>query len=129
LGLQTVLAVVVSYLVRGNKIVAATLTAVSNPITALPLYGLCYWVGQLALGRHTELPNLDSVRSLDAFLALGPGFFLAMFIGTTVVGLVGSAALYFSANRIFATLGRWHARHAVSRPVRPGGVHPEDSAG
>lgn len=132
LGLQTVLAVVVSYLIRGNKLVAATLTAVSNPITSLPLYGMCYWVGQLVLGRKAELPNLDSVRSVDAFLALGPSFFLAMFIGTTLVGLIGSVALYLSANRIFATLGRWHARHAAARsaarPTGPGGAQPEDSA-
>jgi uncharacterized protein len=109
-GLQIVLAVAVAHLLRGNKVIAAALTAVSNPLTSLPLYAFCYWVGQLLLGTDVKLPDLAQLGSLDAVLALGPTFFLTMFTGTTLVGLVGSVGLYFGAHRIFPWLQLWHGR-------------------
>jgi uncharacterized protein len=45
-GLQILLAVLFSHLVRGNKVVAGAMTAVSNPLTSLPLYSLCYFVSE-----------------------------------------------------------------------------------
>jgi uncharacterized protein len=122
-GLQIVLAVVVAHLLRGNKVIAAALTAVSNPLTSLPLYGVCYWVGQLLLGTTVKLPDLAQLGSLDDVVALGPAFFLTMFAGTTLVGLVGALVLYFSAHRIFPILQRWHGRW------RGRHTHPEVQSG
>src|SRR5512140_3497991 len=122
-GLQIVLAVVVAHLLRGNKVIAAALTAVSNPLTSLPLYAFCYWVGQVVLGTDVRLPDLAQMGSLDAVLALGPAFFLTMFAGTTLVGLVGSLGLYFSAHLIFPWLQRWHGRRRDRHAL------PSDSPG
>jgi uncharacterized protein (DUF2062 family) len=58
-GLQILLAVLVSYLARGNKVVAAAMTAVSNPITFLPLYSFCYSVGHLILGGNDKHPDFQ----------------------------------------------------------------------
>ncbi len=113
-GLQIALAVLVAHVVRGNKVLAGALTAVSNPLTSLPLYGLCYWLGQWVIGGSAALPDLGSLHSVRDVMALGPHFFLAMFVGSTIVGLVGAIALYFSANRIFASLRRWHARRTLA---------------
>jgi uncharacterized protein (DUF2062 family) len=109
-GLQILLAVLASYLVRGNKVVAAAMTAVSNPLTTLPLYSLCYFVGHLILGGNEQLPDFASIHSLEGFLALGPHFFATMLVGTTVVGLLGALAVYFSSERLLAVLRRWHQR-------------------
>ncbi len=117
-GLQIGLAILASYALRGNKVIAASLTAVSNPLTSLPLYGVCYWVGQLILGRSAALPNLGNVRSIHDLLSLDPHFFLALFLGTTVVGLLGGVTLYFFANRIFAALRRWHGNLSARRASR-----------
>ncbi len=106
-GLQIALAVLVAHLLRGNKVVAATMTAVSNPLTTLPLYSLCYLVGHVLIGGEDTLPDFDQVHSIQDFVALGPHFFLTMLTGTTLVGLVGAVALYFSSNRVIA-LRRWH---------------------
>lgn len=109
-GLQIVLAVLASYLVRGNKVVAAAMTAVSNPITSLPLYSFCYFVGHLILGGNDKHPDFALVHSLEGFLALGPRFFATMLIGTTLIGLFGALAIYFSSERLLAALRRWHQR-------------------
>jgi len=109
-GLQILLAVLVSHLVRGNKVVAGAMTAVSNPLTSLPLYTLCYFVGHLALGGNDKLPDFSVIHSLEGFLALGPRFLMTMLLGTTVVGLVGAVVVYFSSQRIIGALRAWHAR-------------------
>jgi uncharacterized protein len=109
-GLQILLAVLASYLVRGNKVVAAAVTAVSNPLTTLPLYSLCYFVGHLILGGNDKLPDFASIHSLQGFLDLGPHFFVTMLVGTTVVGLLGALVVYSSSERLLAAMRRWHQR-------------------
>ncbi len=107
-GLQIVLALLVSHLLKGNKVLAAAMTAVSNPLTNLPLYGVCYFIGHLLVGGPDQFPGLMQLASLDGIVALGPRFLAAMFVGTTLVGAVGSVVVYLSAHRILATLRRWH---------------------
>jgi uncharacterized protein len=109
-GLQIALALLVSHLVRGNKVVAAAATAVSNPVTTLPLYSLCYLVGHLLMGGKDTLPDFAKIHSIQDFLALGPHFFITMLIGTTLVGGVGAVIFYFSSQRVLGALRRWHAR-------------------
>jgi uncharacterized protein len=111
-GLQIALAVLVSHLVRGNKVVAASATAVSNPITTLPLYSLCYLIGHVLIGGKDTVPDFAKIHSIQDFLALGPHFFITMLVGTTLVGGVGAVILYFSSNRVFGALRRWHARRS-----------------
>ena len=107
-GLQIALAVIASYLVRGNKVVAAAMTAISNPLTSLPLYTLSYLVGHVLVGGEDTLPDFAKVHSIEGFLELGPHFFVTMLVGTTLVGLVGAVVVYFSSNRLLAALRRWH---------------------
>jgi uncharacterized protein len=111
-GLQILLAVLVSHLLRGNKVVAGAMTAVSNPLTSLPLYSLCYFVGHLAMGGSNNHPDFSAIHTLEGFLALGPRFLLTMFLGTTVVGLIGAVVVYFSSQKIIGALRAWHARRS-----------------
>ena len=108
-GLQIALAVLASHLLRGNKVVAAAMTVVSNPLTTLPLYSFCYFVGHLLVGGEDALPDFDQVHDLQGFFALGPHFFVTMLVGTTIVGAAGAVIVYFSANRLLGALRRWHA--------------------
>jgi uncharacterized protein (DUF2062 family) len=107
-GLQIVLAVIASHLVKGNKVLAAAMTAISNPLTNLPLYGLCYFVGHLLVGGPEQFPGLAQLASLDGISALGPRFLAAMLVGTTVVGAAGAVGVYLGAQRILDVLRRWH---------------------
>jgi uncharacterized protein len=115
-GLQIALAVLVSYLVRGNKVVAAAMTAISNPLTTLPLYSLCYLIGHMIVGGEDAIPDFAAVHSLDGFLALGPHFLITMLVGTTLVGAAGAIAFYFSSNRLLAVLRRWHESRSSGKP-------------
>ncbi len=107
-GLQMALAMLVSWFVKGNKVVAVAATAVSNPLTTLPLYGVCWLVGRLVLGGEGGLPDLTAIHGPRDLVALGPRFLATMLVGTTIVGAVGAAAFYVGAPRIMATLRRWH---------------------
>jgi uncharacterized protein len=99
-GLQAVLAVLASHLLRGNKVVAAAMTAISNPLTNLPVYGLSFVIGHTIVGGSAAHPDFGAVHSLEGFLALGPSFLLAMLVGTTLIGLAGAAALYLASGRL-----------------------------
>lgn len=94
-GFQIVLAVLVSSLMRGNRVVAAAMTAVSNPLTSFPLYSFCYLIGHLIIGGRDRVPDFSVVHSVEGFLKIGPHFFIAMLVGTTVVGLIGGSIIYF----------------------------------
>lgn len=128
-GLQIVLAVLASHLVRGNKVVAAAMTAISNPITSLPLYSLSYLVGHLLIGGKDTLPDFEKVHSIQGFFALGPHFFITMLLGTTLVGLAGGVAVYFSSNRLLAALCRWYAGKSAKKSHVDDGPEPSCSAG
>jgi hypothetical protein len=116
-GLQMLLAAVVSHLVRGNKVMAVAMTAISNPLTSLPLYSACYVVGLLIVGSGGSLPDLSTLQSLQGLLSLGPRFLGTMLVGTTAVGLVGAVVVYLASHRIVAALARWQKRrHEDSKP-------------
>jgi len=119
-GLQIALAVLASYLLRGNKVLAAAMTAVSNPLTTLPLYGLCYFIGHLVVGGRGPMPDLTQVATWNGILALGPRFFVTMLVGTTLVGLVGAVVLYLASQRILAALRRWHTQQPPEAMSRNG---------
>lgn len=103
-GLQLVLALTVSHLVRGNKVLAAAMTALNNPLTALPLYGFCFLLGQVVLGSSAEAPDFAAMKSMADLVRLGPALLLPLLAGTTLVGLVAAAAVYLLSGPILAAL-------------------------
>jgi hypothetical protein len=125
-GLQIAVAVLVAHLVRGNKVVAAAMTAVSNPLTSLPLYTLSYLAGHVLVGGDDPLPDFSTVHSIDGFLTLGPHFFVTMLVGTTIVGAVGAVVVYFTSARLLGALRRWHA--GKSKRGSHGDAGPRPSA-
>ena len=55
IGLQIVLYLGLATLLRANKVAGVPITFIANPLSALPLYGFCWWVGNLLLhGGHGE---------------------------------------------------------------------------
>lgn len=45
IGLQIVLYVAIATLLRANKVSGIPILFISNPVTAVPLYWFCWWVG------------------------------------------------------------------------------------
>lgn len=99
-GAQILGAVISAQLIKGNKILAAAMTAVSNPLTTIPLYSLCYFIGHLLVPGPDLSLVVSKLHSFSEIIKMGGGFFVSMLIGTTLVGLVGSGLIYFLVKRV-----------------------------
>ena len=99
-GLQTLLGIMLASFVRGNRLLAATGTWISNPFTYLPLYWFNFKVGSKFLGQYSH--QVTNVRDLTKQQLWNEGWLFSgrLLIGSTLVGLIlGSIIgfiLYFS---------------------------------
>ncbi|MBF2079257.1 MAG: DUF2062 domain-containing protein [Synechococcales cyanobacterium T60_A2020_003] len=95
-GVQMIIAVALAALVRGNKIMAAASTWVSNPLTYVPIYAFNFHVGCWILGIDMGKDIFTEMSSWSDAVALGQDFLLVLLFGCFVVGL-GVAALSYGA--------------------------------
>lgn len=91
-GLQTLLGIALASLVRGNHILAAAGTWISNPLTYIPLYWFNYSVGCWLLGPGPALPTLEAIQQ-GGIWELGLAISSRLLLGSTLVGFL-SAALF-----------------------------------
>ena len=111
-GLQIVLSVALASLVRGNHLLAAAGTWISNPLTSVPLYWFNYQVGSLLLGPGDGWPGLDLLRS-DALWSLGWSFATRLLLGSALVGAVAAA---LTGLAFWAWLHRGKGKDGVGQP-------------
>ncbi|HEX8503036.1 MAG TPA: DUF2062 domain-containing protein [Pyrinomonadaceae bacterium] len=105
LGLHTIMATVLAFLFRFNKVAIYTGTFVNNPfLTLVPIILASYAVGAFLLGKPLALPQAGLELLRDPHLLTGP-YWRALFdqfwavllpftIGGTVLSVVCSAAAY-----------------------------------
>ena len=86
-GFQTILGIVLSKLLKGNKFLAATGTWISNPLTYLPIYWLNYQIGNSLLGATQDFSDFNFL-SLNRFWYLGWEVIIRLIFGSFCVGLV-----------------------------------------
>ena len=99
-GLQIFLSVGVASVVRGNHLLAAAGTLVSNPLTYLPLYWFNYLVGCRLLGTGQGGINLSELNR-SSLWAQGWEFSQRILLGSTVVGMVLAIASGWMGYEIF----------------------------
>lgn len=87
-GLQTLLGIGLASLVRGNHLLAAAGTWISNPFTYLPLYWFNYNLGCRFLGPGRGWPGAEQLR--ESVWSLGWDFASRMLLGSAVVGSVAA---------------------------------------
>ncbi|KZR61385.1 DUF2062 domain-containing protein [Prochlorococcus sp. MIT 1306] len=92
-GLQTLLGVALASVVRGNHVLAAIGTWISNPITYLPLYWFNYQVGSSLLGQGQNDLDLTQLNEQDLWTQ-GWVFSTRLLLGSSLVGAI--AALFTS---------------------------------
>jgi len=106
LGLQTIAGVAIASCVRGNKVIAAASTWISNPLTYVPLFALNFHIGRVLLRLPpTELP--DAAVGLDVWMAMGMDVGAALLLGSLIVGIVMSVVGYYVGLQV---AGRVQAR-------------------
>ena len=89
-GVQTLLGIALASVVRGNHLLAAAGTWISNPITYLPLYWFNYQVGCCLLGKGQIEFDLSQLNGQDLWTH-GWTFSSRLLIGSTLVGGIAAA--------------------------------------
>ena len=98
-GLQMVLSVGLATLVRGNHLLAAAGTLVSNPLTYVPLYWFNFLVGSQLLGPVAGA-DLDDVNRSNLW-DQGWDVLQRLLLGSTLVGALMALALGVTAYLLF----------------------------
>jgi len=93
-GVQTIFSVVLAAAFRGNKLVAAAATWVSNPLTYVPIYAFNFQVGCWLLGWDQQSLDRVNWRSWSQMSELGSAFVTRILFGSFVAGLVAAAIAY-----------------------------------
>ncbi len=108
-GLQTAIALVLAIPLKGNKLLAAAATWISNPLTYVPLYWFNYQLGQSLLGRDgPAFAELD--WHSGELLEYTSNAAIVLLVGSTVAGTVVGMAAYFLGLRGFTILHHRHNR-------------------
>ena len=104
-GLQTLLGIALASVVRGNHLLAAAGTWISNPFTYVPLYWFNYHVGDVLLrgGPQPATLTINQASIWDQ----GWSFTSRLLLGSSLVGLVLSLVLGVLAWRLF----HWQSRN------------------
>ena len=97
-GLQTLMGVFLAKIFKGNPILAALGTWVSNPLTYVPLYYFNYRVGSLLLNKSKDVVDFSHITTQELW---SQGWYLSsrLLTGSICVGLftgiIGGLCLYF----------------------------------
>jgi len=89
-GLQTLVGIALASVVRGNHLLAAAGTWISNPFTYLPLYWFNYRIGALLLGPGREWTGFDALQQ-EGFSQLGWSVLSRLLLGSSITGAVCAA--------------------------------------
>ena len=97
-GLQTLMGVFLAKVFKGNSLLAAVGTWISNPFTYIPLYYFNYRVGSLVLNTDNNIVDLSHITTNELW---SQGWYLSSRLITgsicmgLVTGIVGGLSLYF----------------------------------
>lgn len=113
-GSQTVIALLLAIPFRGNKLVAALGTWISNPLTSVPIYLFNFKVGCLLLGSIPDF-SAEGLSAAEEMLVLKEEFLLALLVGCAVSGFVAGTIGYFVALRSIRSWRQRRRQHSPSK--------------
>ena len=97
-GFQTLLGVFFAKLAKGNIVLAAIGTWISNPFTYIPLYYFNYKVGSIFIRNSTNI-TIDRNLGIHDLWEQGSIFSLRLILGSSCVGiflaLISGSIVYF----------------------------------
>ena len=102
-GFQTLIGVFLARIFKGNIILAALGTWISNPFTYVPLYYFNYRIGSLVFNSDKNIVDVSSITPGELW---SQGWYLSsrLLTGSICVGLVtgaiGGFCLYFSIKKL-----------------------------
>ena len=102
-GLQTLMGVFLAKIVKGNSILAAAGTWISNPFTYVPLYFLNYKLGSFILNKDRNIVDISHIATEELW---SQGWYLSsrLIMGSILMGLfsglLGGIVLYFFLKKL-----------------------------
>ncbi|NJL45192.1 MAG: DUF2062 domain-containing protein [Leptolyngbyaceae cyanobacterium SM2_3_12] len=93
-GFQIIIGVAVATVLRGNRIMAAASTWVSNPFTYVPIFAFNFQVGHWLLGGG-PIQVFQDLDTLKGWQDMGADVSIRLMLGSTVVGLVAGVLSYY----------------------------------
>jgi hypothetical protein len=104
-GIQMLLVVGISWLVRANKAAGVPVVWITNPATNVPVYSFCYVVGRAMVGGPSLGEFIDRFgvlmkggdgwsSALKDMAGLAWDIALPLWVGTCVIGLVAGVIVY-----------------------------------
>lgn len=105
MGLQMPIAVFIAFWLRQNKIAAALLVWVTNPLSAPFVYALEYEVGRLLLGM--ERAHFPTAMTFDAFARVGWEVLVPLWSGGLLFSVLCTPPTYLLALKLAPLLRNW----------------------
>ena len=129
IGFQMILAVLLAWLLKANKLVGVPFVWISNPLTVVPIYYPNYLLGRWLLGNDYGKGdfNLISaihwgtnwVEKIQLWWKETWKVFEPLWLGSIIIGLLLGAATYVVVYyAVVAYRKHWHRRH----PPRANGI-------
>jgi len=91
---QTLIALLLCYLLRANLPIGVLLIWISNPITIPPMFYLTYQLGSYII--DTEAIAFTVQMEWEWFKSLGNEILLPLFVGSFICGIILAIVSYFS---------------------------------
>ncbi|HEY9763736.1 MAG TPA: DUF2062 domain-containing protein [Trichocoleus sp.] len=113
-GLQMIIGVAIATVIRGNRIMAAAGTWISNPLTYVPLFAFNYQVGHWIMGGGPAQSFTD-LDTLKGWAEMGTEVITQLMLGSAIVGLISSGISYFLG---VILIGRLHESRKHKRAVK-----------
>ena len=111
LGLHTVLAISLAFLVRGNRLVSLLASWICNPLTMIPILYFDFKVGEILLSSTIPFPT--GIHTLKDIMYAGSQVAWPLLVGGHLIGLVLGLASFPIINYLVAYLRR---DQQVTRP-------------
>ncbi len=108
-GLQTIMGITLARILRGNSLLAAGGTWISNPITYVPLYWFNYQVGSWLLKNEQLEHNLNGL-TLEEIFNQSWEFTSRVLLGSTIVGMIAGI---LSGSIIYGILKRFPIKKGI----------------
>jgi uncharacterized protein (DUF2062 family) len=104
-GVQMLLAVLLAFVLKENKLAAAAGVWITNPLTAPFIYALEYESGRLLLG----LPRLRLPQELSfsAMQSLGYDFMIPLWTASLIYGVICASLTFALTLRLFPLIKAW----------------------
>ena len=90
IGIHSLIAIVIAFVFRLNKVTCVTATWVNTPITVIPMLGLSYKLGRVLLGKPVTELNVQSLEWQHL-----KGHAASLLLGSSILGFVAAIFSYF----------------------------------